>query len=65
MAEITVDQTGKIEGVFVFDKKSYPGEQAILAAWHRLADFAAADPVLKHASMHKVELYIGGDDGAD
>ena len=61
MAESTVDQEGRIEAMLVFDKHAYPGEAAIIAAWHDLGAFCASHPVLKKASTRRVELYIGGE----
>lgn len=54
--------TGSMKAEINFDPKSYPGDMAMVQAWHDLTAFVKAHPVLMHA-QYDIDVYLGGSGG--
>jgi hypothetical protein len=55
--------SGAVSAKWTFDPQHYPGETALVRAWHDLEAFAAQHPVLGQATGRDIDLYLGGAGG--
>lgn len=54
--------TGEMEAKLTWDAQAYPGDTAMVSAWHDLEAFVASHPVLRTSGWY-ISVELGGNGG--